>query len=1470
MVLFQGSVKYWATLCVLMANGFIVHEIQANEPTVLINEIVANNTARRVARTESGTARVGHGPAWFAPDFDDTHWIARLLPINDSAKESTADPLGFDKPPPTEWQSIYLRTQFSLNRETFQSPPELVLKIRYRDGFAAYINGIEVARRGLGSPGAMVYHDQPATQPHFSDLTESIPLSGATSFLKEGQNVLSFQLHRASGETGSLFIDADLLTTTPLESSILPPTSVWRFQAGIHEPSGGLRDDNLSGPDKDKFLDWIELHNPTDDDIALNGWSLTDQSDHSKRWFFPDIPIESGQYMVVLASGMNRRDPRFPLHTDFRLKASGEYLALLNNDDPPEAVSQIGLNPPAQSAFYSYGLHDTTQLYTFLSPSTPGRSNRDAKSYNPAPEQPTAQLPSGLYQEPITLTLTSSSQARIFYTFDGSEPSRQNGTRYDQPILISQNTALRAKAFLDDSLASTTLVEDYFIVNTPSRISWTRLQPTEFESKSGLMEGTLLDDGSIRTHGILPETDTFTVSSLIGARTIQAVRLDAIHDPALPRQGPGYHDFGNFVLTEFQMQVNLKPVGSTWTTIAFSAAFSDYSQPQWLVRQAIDQNPQTGWAIHPRSGQNHYAVFLLNKPLEITSGARIRFQLSHDFGQSALLGRFKLSVTDDSNAVETNEQHLPDVITQGLPILAINADPRSSLFHPNGIFAIQGGRFKFNDAFRNSIWTPEQPEDYNFMLQRGRAFERNASLRRLNPNETSGTRMNIGLRVAGSTTSRLRYPDPSSSNWIYNRQSMMRMNLYFRGDYGPTEWDHPLRPSNQSIEYDTLRLNPVKDPLHHHSVTDEMTRRLWLSCGHPGLRGEFFNLFINGNFKGYYSLIERPTDLLFNQLNNTDAEWDIIRTFGVKSGDDQSWKELLAWTDSQRPKEEVWQAIRKRLDLVNFADYILMTDYVSLGDWPDNNWIVIRNRSQNGRFQFVIWDADASFAPCCVNRNNIDQVLLDPNVDETPIPRLYRTLLANKKFQTLLKDRIHKLFSDQGPLTAEAAGRIFRQIREEVFPITRHLYGVSAIGAGVSPLPDYETQFIADRHKIVLDQHRKRGWIPNAQPPTWRQVTDPEAFQDRLTLEGADPEGRIFFTLDGRDPIDIHGTISSSSYNSPVILPYSVPLKARTLIDGEWSALTESFLSVENQITPSIVVSELMYHSTIEEEPTAGSLEFVEILNVEPQTVYLGNALFTEGIQFQFPPDTVLDTGQTLILTNDPDLFEQIYAFQPFGRFQGRLSNGGETLTLIDQNNALLFSFRYDDKSPWPEAADGQGFSLTLMAPNRDSDLSDPTQWTTEGIPGGTPGSLDFTRHTRFADWIQAFFPDPRTDSGDLLPGGDPDADGVPNLLEYTLGLSAIRPEFRPNLFSVVVSTTKPELSIQYFRLTKTENLNIEWQQSEDLINWQSLPSSLWRFKEFKTPTGSPGISKIELSLTSKQTLRPGTVFFRMTVSLKQ
>ncbi|HCF96737.1 MAG TPA: hypothetical protein DEW46_16920, partial [Verrucomicrobia bacterium] len=41
-----------------------------------------------------------------------------------------------------------------------------------------------------------------------------------------------------------------------------------------------------------------------------------------------------------------------------------------------------------------------------------------------------------------------------------------------------------------------------------------------------------------------------------------------------------------------------------------------------------------------------------------------------------------------------------------------------------------------------------------------------------------------------------------------------------------------------------------------------------------------------------------------------------------------------------------------------------------------------------------------------------------------------------------------------------------------------------------------------------------------------------------------------------------------------------------------------------------------------------------------------------------------------------------------------RLSNRGETLTLVDQVGNTVCSVRYADRVPWPRAADGEGASL--------------------------------------------------------------------------------------------------------------------------------------------------------------------------------
>src|SRR5436309_9670569 len=75
--------------------------------------------------------------------------------------------------------------------------------------------------------------------------------------------------------------------------------------------------------------DWIEIHNNGTNTVDLIGWFLTDKASQLTQWSFPSTNLPPNGYMLVFASGKNRRVPGAPLHTSFSLKASGEYLALV-------------------------------------------------------------------------------------------------------------------------------------------------------------------------------------------------------------------------------------------------------------------------------------------------------------------------------------------------------------------------------------------------------------------------------------------------------------------------------------------------------------------------------------------------------------------------------------------------------------------------------------------------------------------------------------------------------------------------------------------------------------------------------------------------------------------------------------------------------------------------------------------------------------------------------------------------------------------------------------------------------------------------------------------------------------------------------------------------------------------------------------------------------------------------------------
>ncbi len=149
-----------------------------------------------------------------------------------------------------------------------------------------------------------------------------------------------------------------------------------------------------------------------------------------------------------------------------------------------------------------------------------------------------------------------------------------------------------------------------------------------------------------------------------------------------------------------------------------------------------------------------------------------------------------------------------------------------------------------------------------------------------------------------------------------------------------------------------------------------------------------------------------------------------------------------------------------------------------------------------------------------------------------------------------------------------------------------------------------------------------------------------------------------------------------------------------------------------------VVINEIMYH-----DPTNDPAEeFLELHNAGPDPVNLGGWHFTDGIIFSFSSEVVIEPGGYLVLCSDSLLFRAHHPEVPnvLGNFTGRLSNGGERVTLCDDFSCEVDSVRYGDAYPWPPEADGGGPSLELMHPLLDNDQG--VSWAGSTIVGGTPG----------------------------------------------------------------------------------------------------------------------------------------------------
>ena len=197
-----------------------------------------------------------------------------------------------------------------------------------------------------------------------------------------------------------------------------------------------------------------------------------------------------------------------------------------------------------------------------------------------------------------------------------------------------------------------------------------------------------------------------------------------------------------------------------------------------------------------------------------------------------------------------------------------------------------------------------------------------------------------------------------------------------------------------------------------------------------------------------------------------------------------------------------------------------------------------------------------------------------------------------------------------------------------------------------------------------------------------------------------------------------------------------------------------------------------------EKHPNADRLKVCDV-NIGENEINLVGVRFDQGIDFEFTVDTQINSiraGEQILIVKNISAMKSRYGDEILdsiaGEFEAKtkLSNNGESLTLLAEDGSTIQSFTYSDQLPWPIGADGVGFTISLIDPSNNPDAKSAENWNISKTPNGSPAGITLF-DSSYAKWkvIQFNVNSPSFDLESACKA-DPDNDGFSNALEYAFG----------------------------------------------------------------------------------------------------
>ncbi len=660
-----------------------------------------------------------------------------------------------------------------------------------------------------------------------------------------------------------------------------------------------------------------------------------------------------------------------------------------------------------------------------------------------------------------------------------------------------------------------------------------------------------------------------------------------------------------------------------------------------------------------------------------------------------------------------------------------------------------------------SNWFDSKTGIYVNAMEHGKEWERPVSIELIDPKgKEKGFQINGGVRIRGGWS---RHPD--------NPKHAFR--LFFSSEYGKKKLEYPLFGSEGVDEFDCFDLRTAQNYSWSYKgspacvmLRDVFSRDSQRDMGQPYTRSRVCHVFLNGMYWGLFQTQERPEADYAETYFGGDADnYDVVKvdtengntiepTDGTLEAYNSLWK--AAQTGFGNPTA-YFKVQGKNADgsnnagypvlvnLDNLIDYLLIIFYTGNFDAPvsafggnmrPNNFYGVYNRA--GRTGFLFFQHDA------------EHTLVDPRytegyggeygLDRTgPYPAgnqmqyfnpqyLHQRLMLSAEYKLRFADRIHRHFFNRGALTRDASRSRMALRRDEIdtaIVAESARWGDSRVYPARNRDDDWVPAvtwimdtFFADRTEIVLAQLKAKDLYPSIEPPS---IT----VGSTLRMKNANTKGSILFTLDGTDPRAIGGAVSATAQDAgdekELGMASGGILKARVKDGVAWSALNEAAFGT-GQDRSGLKITEIHYRPLPEGDVDDKELEFIELQNTGSTSLSLAGLRFVQGIEYPFPGDAVIGPGEFRVLASNAVQFQKRYGFFPDGEYGGQLDNSGERVSLAGTGGDTLLSVEYDDKSPWPEDADGGGYSLVAKDPDGPGDPDDPQYWKLSKNVHGSPG----------------------------------------------------------------------------------------------------------------------------------------------------